>query len=135
MVQDWSWFKTGLGSWLVLVHDLSWFKTGWRNLEWEIALKSHQSLKVKYLESSKRKHRKSGIWTFENFWTTGSDVMSSWALEHIMQKLVKTGKYIFTNILIGRVTTNAKSDLNKNYWSIEFVDFNPVKLTSWIADF
>ena len=52
-----------------------------------------------------------------------------------MQKLVKTGKYIFTNILIGRVTTNAKSDLNKNYWSIEFVDFNPVKLTSWIADF
>ena len=46
-----------------------------------------------------------------------------------MQKLVKTGKYIFTNNLIGRVTTNAKSDLNKNYWSIEFVDFNPVKLT------
>ena len=47
-----------------------------------------------------------------------------------MQKLVKTGKYILTNILIGRVITNAMSDLNKNHWSIEFVDFNLVKLTS-----
>ena len=27
LVHDWSWFMTGLGSWLVLVHDLSWFMT------------------------------------------------------------------------------------------------------------
>ena len=28
LVQDWSWFKTGPGSRLVLVHDWSWFMTG-----------------------------------------------------------------------------------------------------------
>jgi hypothetical protein len=92
-----NWFRTGLGSRLVLVQDWSWFKTGpgsrlvegTYQLEWEIALKSHQSLNLKYLESSMEKNRKSGIRTFENFRTTGTgrDVQLSPRAHH-----AKTGK-------------------------------------------